>query len=199
MKKVHHLVLVSAIVGLVPLSALAQSASVATAKVQAPNVRIAGGEVTVRAKVVELDQAGRTVTLKGPKGNLMTVDVPSEVRNFDQVQVGDTLMIRYTAAVAAKLERVTKTGIRERTETSGAAVAGAGAMPGAAAGRTVEILAEIKAIHKKTGMVTLRGAKRTVDVSVPESVDISKLKVGDEVRAVFAEAVVIQVEKAPAK
>jgi hypothetical protein len=72
-------------------------------------------------------------------------------------------------------------------------------MPGAATGRTVEMLAEIKAIHKKTRTVTLRGAKRTVEVSVPEIVDITKLKVGDELPAVFAEAVVIQVEKTPAK
>jgi hypothetical protein len=49
--------------------------SVAT-KVQAPNVRIAGGEVTV--------------------------DVPAETRNFDRGMVGDTLMIRYTTSAAAK-------------------------------------------------------------------------------------------------
>jgi len=106
------------------------------------------------------------------------------------------LVVRYAAAVAAKLDRVAKTGIRERVETTGSVTAAQGAMPGTAAGRTVEILAVIKEIHKKEGLVTLRGAKRTVTVRVPESVDIKKLKVGDEVHALFVEAALLSVEMA---
>ena len=69
-------------------------------------------------------------------------------------------------------------------------------MPGFAEMRTVEVLAIIQSINQKKNQVTLRGAKRTVTVDVPASVDIKKLKVDDEVRVVFTEATVISVEAA---
>jgi Cu/Ag efflux protein CusF len=191
-----RIVIVCALALGAPLAALAQSASVSTTTAKAPDVRMAGGDVQVRAKVIELDKAGRTATLKGPKGRVVTVNVPAEIKNFDQVRVGDELVVRYAAAVAAKLERVAKTGIRERVETTGAVTAASGAMPGTAAGRTVEVLAVIKEVNKKEGSVTLRGATRTVTVRVPESVNIKKLKVGDEVHAMFIEAALLSVEMA---
>jgi Cu/Ag efflux protein CusF len=196
MNNLSRIAIVCALALGAPLAALAQSASVSTTTAKAPDVRMAGGDVQVRAKVIELDKAGRTATLKGPKGRVVTVNVPAEIKNFDQVQVGDELVVRYAAAVAAKLERVAKTGIRERVETTGAVTAASGAMPGTAAGRTVEVLAVIKEINKKEGSVTLRGATRTVTVRVPESVDIKKLKVGDEVHAMFVEAALLSVEMA---
>jgi Cu/Ag efflux protein CusF len=196
MKSLSRLAIAFALTIAAPLAVMAQSASVSTTTVKAPDVRMAGGDVQVRAKVIELDKAGRTATLKGPKGRVVTVNVPAEIKNFDQVQVGDELVVRYAAAVAAKLERVAKTGIRERVETTGAVTAASGAMPGTAAGRTVEVLAVIKEINKKEGSVTLRGATRTVTVRVPESVDIKKLKVGDEVHAMFVEAALLSVEMA---
>jgi len=179
-----------------PLACFSQSATVTTASAKAPDARLAGADVQIRAKIVELDKAERIATLQGPKGRLVTVNVPPEVKNFDQVEVGDELVVRYAVAVAAKLEKVAKSGIREHTETPAAMTAATGAMPAAAAGRTVEILAEIKAINAKQGTATLRGAKRTVTVRVPENVDIKKLKVGDEVHAVFVEAALISVEMA---
>jgi len=181
-----------------PFAVFAQGAAVAVAKASAPNVRMKAAEVEVRAKVVELDMAGRLATLRGPKGQVVTMHVPAEVKNFDQVRVGDELVIRYITAVAARLEPATASGIRERVETEGTKGAAAAGSPGAAADRTVEVLAVIQAIDKKAGTATLKGVKRTVTMAVPEGVDISKLKVGQEVRAVFVEAVVLNLEHVPA-
>lgn len=180
-------------------AALAQSASVSAVAAQAPGARLAGAEVSVRARVVELDRARRLATLKGPKGNVVTLEVPAEVKNFDQVRVGDELVVRYMEAIAARIEPASKSGIRERVESTGAATAAAGAMPGVATERTVEVVAVISALDPKAGTATLRGAKRTVTVKVPDGIDVSKLKVGDEVHAVMVEAVVLNVERvAPA-
>ena len=60
------------------------------------------------------------------------------------------------------------------------------------------MLAIIQALDRKAGTATLRGAKRTVTMALPEGVDITKLKVGDEVRAVFMEAMVLNVERVAA-
>lgn len=194
MKKIQFVVLACAWAMGMPV--WAQSASVTDVAVAGQGVRGGGSEVEIRAKVVALDMAQRRASLKGPKGNVVTVNVPAEVRNFDQVRVGDELLVRYATAVAAKLERVTKSGIRERVETTEAARAEQGDKPGLALGRTVEILAEIQSIDKKRRYVVLRGAERTVAMHVPSSVDIQNLKSGDEVRALFLEAAMVTVEKA---
>ena len=178
--------------------ALAQSASSAAVAAKAPGARLQAGEVEVRAKVVELDKVGRLATLKGPKGNVVTVEIPAEFKNFDQVRVGDELVVRYSAAVIATLEPASKSGIRERVESGSTASAGAGALPGTAAARTVDVLVVVSALDRKARTATLRGARRTVTVKVPEGIDLSKVKVGDEVRATMVEAVVLNVERAPA-
>ena len=57
---------------------------------------VATAEIT--ATVVAVDKATRTVTLKGPQ---RTVDVVAsdEVRNFDQIRVGDRLVVKYVEAL----------------------------------------------------------------------------------------------------
>lgn len=196
MNRTSHLVVALALAAAVPTLALAQGATAGAVTAKAPNARLAAGEIEIRAKVVELDMARRLATLKGPKGNIVTLEVPAEVKNFDQVRLGDDVVVRYAAAVAARLEPAgSKSGIRERVESTSAASAAAGGMPGAAAQRTVEVLVVIQALDAKAGTATLRGAKRTVTVQVPPGVDITKLKVGDEVRAVIVEALVLNVER----
>jgi hypothetical protein len=195
MARVSSLVLAMACAAAVPSWAWAQSASVAAVAGKASGARMAAGEVEIRARVVELDMARRLATLKGPKGNIVTVEVPAEVKNFDQMRVGDDLVVRYAAAVVARLEPVSKSGIRERVESTSAATAASGGLPGAAGQRTVEVLAVVQALDRKARTATLRGAKRTVSVNVPEGIDISKIKVGDEVHAVMIEALVLNVER----
>lgn len=174
----------------------AQSAGVTDIAVAGPGAHGMGHQVEIQAKVVVLDAVRRTVSLQGPKGRVVTVNVPADVRNFDQVQVGDMLSARYTAAVATRLERVAKSGIRERVETVVAVRTQQGDKPGVELGRSVEILAEIQRIDRKHNEVVLRGAERTVTLVVSPSVDLKTFKVGDEVRALFIEAALITVDKA---
>jgi len=181
-----------------PVTVWAQSASVAAAAAATPSgARVAGGDIQVRARVLEIDRAGRAVTLRGPNGQIATVSMPAEMKNFDQIRVGDMVLIRYLLAVAARIEPAPKNDIRERIESSAAASAPAGSAPGAAGVRTVEVIATIQSIDRKARTLTLRGVHRTVKVAVPEGVDLSKVKTGDDVHAVFTEAVVLAVEPAP--
>jgi hypothetical protein len=176
-------------------AAMAQSASTANVKGKAGDVRLAAGEIQVRVKVVELDTAHRLASLKGPRGQVVTVEVPAEVKNFDQVRVGDELVVRYTEAIAAKIEKTSSKGIREQAESTATATATPGALPGVGVQRTIEVLAVITALDPKTRTATLRGAKRTFTVEAPKEVDLAKLKVGDEVRAVLVQAIVLNVER----
>ena len=187
-----------------PAAVLAQGASVAVASGKAPDgERLGLGAIEVRARVVELDTAGRTATLRGPRGNVVTVGIPAEVQGLERIAVGDTVMLKYAMAVASRLEPATKSGIRERVESAAGSATPAGTAPGVAAVRTVEVLAVVTDLDRKARTATLRGVHRTVKVSVPADIDMARIKQGDEVRAVFREAAVLSVQPvaapAPAK
>jgi hypothetical protein len=59
-----------------------------------PGMAVVAGAVEVSAQVVGIDKAARTVTLIGPKGNVVDVAAGGEVRNFDQIKVGDLVVAR---------------------------------------------------------------------------------------------------------
>jgi hypothetical protein len=78
--------------------------------VRNPGERPSGGisrEVKATAEVIALDPKASTITLKGPSGKQVTLDV----RNPDQfkvVKVGDRIDVTYTEAVALNLEPAPK-------------------------------------------------------------------------------------------
>ncbi|MGT2508309.1 hypothetical protein [Cupriavidus basilensis] len=59
----------------------------------------------VAATVMKIDAASRTVTLKGPKGRVFDLAVGDEVRNFDQVKVGDKVVAEYKQALTLELKK----------------------------------------------------------------------------------------------
>jgi len=58
----------------------------------------------VTAKVESVNYPERTVVLRGPEGNLAMYAVDGSVRNFENVKVGDDLVLRVTDAVAIVVE-----------------------------------------------------------------------------------------------
>jgi len=63
----------------------------------------------------------------------------------------------------------------------------------------VDIVANVIAINKKTRKVTLKGPERAITVKAPQDVDLSQIKVGDQVRLNYVEEFAITVEPMPAK
>jgi len=62
-------------------------------------------ETTVTADILDLDKARETVTLKGPDGDVVVVQV-ADPANLDKVKVGDTIVITYTEALAIAVRTV---------------------------------------------------------------------------------------------
>ncbi|MGE8367074.1 hypothetical protein [Cupriavidus sp.] len=149
----------------------------------------------VAATVMKIDAASRTVTLKGPKGRVFDLAVGDEVRNFDQVKVGDKVVAEYKQALTLELKKGGN-GITERTEREAGDRAAAGAKPGAAAGRQVTVVANVVAVDMKKQHVTLQGPKGKVNLNVQDPDQLKNIKKGDQVQAVYTEAVAIAVEPA---
>ena len=63
---------------------------------------VGGAVVTVdRATITAIDPATRMVTLQTPAGATLSIHAGDEVRNFDQLKVGDRVVSRQTEALAA--------------------------------------------------------------------------------------------------
>lgn len=165
----------------------------------APGMAVVAGKVTLTATVVAIDPATRTVTLKGSQGRIVDVAVPPEMKKFDQIKVGDVVSVEYARALSLTLKKHGD-GIRESTSQSATAGAPAGAVAGGAAANQVTILANVTAVNKKEGYVTLRGPKgNSVDLAVSDPSQLKLVKVGDQVEAVYTVAVAVTVEPAAPK
>lgn len=157
------------------------------------------GAVKVTAQVVALDKSTRTVTLKGPKGNMVEVVAGDEVKNFDQIKVGDMLAVTYVQSLSLELQKA-KTGASGITTQSAAVTAQPGERPAAAAGHQVTAIAKVTAVDKKAKTISLKGPRGntvTLDVRNPDQFKV--VKVGDEVLVTYTEAMAISVEAAPKK
>jgi len=147
--------------------------------------------------IEKIDSKTREVTLKRQDGSLVTIVAGDEVRNFAQMKVGDIVETEIVQAVAVTLEPA-HTQVRERRDTYSGARALPGEKPGAKTVHSVEAVGTVQAIDTKARQVTIRGAKQTVTLGVADDVDLSKVKVGDNVHVGYVESVSIQV-KAPTK
>ena len=171
----------------------APSASTATSS--SPGKFSAATTVEVSALVAAIDKATRTVTLQGPKGNVLDVVAGEEVRNFDQIRVGDRVTVRYVEALTLELKKTqTPTG----ATASGAAVRAApGERPAGAVGRQIVALADVVAVDQAKSTISLKGPRGNVfDLKVQDQGHFKVVKVGDQVEAAYTEAVAVAVTPA---
>ncbi|CAB3674413.1 hypothetical protein [Paraburkholderia rhynchosiae] len=147
--------------------------------------------VHIKATIVGIDPGSRTLTLKGPSGNVVIVLVGQQVAGFDNLKVGDRVDALYKNALLVKAERVTgkEKGIRERVDTQVYAPASGGFE----SARQIEVLATVQKIDRKRRLVTLRGAYQTQTLEAGPQVDLTGVKVGDTVHAVFVSAAAVQI------
>ena len=68
---------------------------------------VLGTQTTIVATVVGLDKKKGTVTLKGPKGNVRTVQA-RDPKRLEPVKIGDLIEVVYTEAVALSVEKPEK-------------------------------------------------------------------------------------------
>src|ERR1044071_7349001 len=82
----------------------------------------------VVATVEAVDAAKRAVTLKGPDGKSIPLTVGPEVRNLEQVKVGDHVVVGYHEALSLKLMKGGK-ALPSATQTADAVRAPMGERP----------------------------------------------------------------------
>jgi hypothetical protein len=151
-----------------------------------------------KAEVTALDHAQRLITLRREDGQLIQLKATNEVRNFDQIAVGDQLRVQYKATLTASLRPAGEPA----KSVEGVAAAGraeAGAKPAGGAGIAMAVRVKIESIDREHDLVVFSlasGELVTHRIATPEGRQfVAGLKTGDTVQLTYTEAVALSVEK----
>src|SRR5205085_5724826 len=131
-------------------------------------------------------------------GDLRTIQAGDEVRNFDQIKVGDTLKVKYTEALTLELK---KGGKAVLGSTTGGSLdrSKAGQKPGGVARREVKVVADVVAVDEATMKVSVKNAQgETYILPLRDPAQVKLIKVGDQVEATYSEGLAVSMEPAAA-
>jgi hypothetical protein len=188
--------LATALVVAQPIAAHAQTAAAEQDGATATAYDLGYKNETMTATVTGIDKAEHFVTLRGPKGNEVTIEAGPDVKNFDQLKVGDQVTATYQSAAALEILPA-DSGAPGVETTEGTAAAPKGDKPGIEGHQSVTVTSKLTAIDMKKHTVTLLGPdgkSRVVTVRDPaRQAKMSELKVGQLVRITYVEAVAVKV------
>jgi Cu/Ag efflux protein CusF len=146
------------------------------------------------ATVTAIDAASRKVTLVGPDGSKTVFKAGPEVINFDQMRVGDQVKATVVEQLVVFLREEGMPSSDGQATT--VALAPKGVKPGVLMADTVEVTATVKSIDLNRHKATLEfpgGKSKTFPVR--PDVDLTKVRLGEEVVIRTTEAMAIVVEK----
>jgi hypothetical protein len=156
--------------------------------------------VKVTAKVKAVDAATREVTLEGKDGKTETIKAGPEVKRFDEIAVGDTVVAVFQQGLLLEYQPPGSETVQP-TVAAGGGRASADQAPGGAVAGGVQATVTVTAIDQKNRVVVFQGPQGNLyQVKAGPKIELEKLKVGDKLLATYAEALAIKLEKAkPAK
>ncbi len=155
-------------------------------------------ELTAVAKVSAIEASTRTVTLRRDDGEAFKIQCGEDVRNFNQIAVGDTLRVKYQETLVA-----TRLAPNESGAQPGLALAAVraerGAKPAGGVGFAASVCATIQSIDREAQMVYFSlpsGERLARHVVTKEGREFVKgLKPGDNVQLDYTEVLALSIEK----
>jgi Cu/Ag efflux protein CusF len=177
-------------------------ALVPAAQAQVKDGAVVVDQVEAVVTVTKVDPKARTVTFRGPKGGVATLNIPPEAQNLDQVKPGQQYKMKYVEAVAVA---ISKGGAPSASAGEQVKLAPKGAKPGGMMVRSAQISGVVDAIDYTNRYVAVRGPKgNTLALKVAEDVALDQLSAGDRITLAYTEALAVEMvaqapKKAPAK
>jgi hypothetical protein len=176
-------------------TATAQAQTGAAVVGTAPGKAAVAETIKLTGTITAIDKATRDVTLKGAQGNEITVTAGPDVKNFDNMRVGDQVTAQYVEALTLELKKGGGMTVA-RSDQGGVKEAKPGQKPGGVAGRQITIVADVVDVNPSKQTITLRGPKRTVEMRIPDPEQFKLVAKGDQVEATYTQAVAIDVQAA---
>ena len=153
--------------------------------------------VDIEAKVEAVDYETREVLLRGPMGNLVTIEAGEKVKRFNEIKVGDSVHARFFTYLQAEFrdptdeEKATPLVVLEETVKTVKDLP-----PGAAAGTLIKAVVSIEIINRPDMVVTVKGPRGNY-LSIPTSDAklLEELKIGEIVILTYLDSVALVLEK----
>jgi Ni/Co efflux regulator RcnB len=155
---------------------------------------LTGEQKTVTATVEAIERSTRSVTLKETNGDYNEIYVPTDVKRFDTLKVGDKITAKYYENIVLRL----KLPGEKATDTDTAALTpGTGAKAGGTAATQRTITATITAIDPNVPSITFTGPQDwKYSTRVKDKDALAKVKVGDRVDITWTEALILSLDEA---
>ena len=156
-------------------------------------------QLVATVEVVAIENPARIITLRREDGLQFRVKCGSEVRNYDQIAVGDRLRIRYQETLTASL-RPAGEPAEPPQGVLAAGRAEPGSTPGAGVGLAMSVRVKIASIDLERGIVVFSLASGKVvahRIATPQGREfVSGLHLGDTVELEYTQALALSIEKA---
>jgi len=172
----------------IALTDVARAAESAT-----PSPIVLHDKLTVKATVAAIDRVNRTVALRGPEGNVVSLAVDEGVARFDTMKIGDTVTAQYYESVAYEIRKPGIPGAPDAETDGGGKFVGD--KPGGVVVRKSVRTVTVEAIDPALPAVTVKTADGTIvayRVRRPEY--LKDVKVGDVVTIRQTAALLIAVD-----
>ena len=153
--------------------------------------------IAIDATIEAIDHKSREVTLRGPMGNLMTVEADDRIERLNEFKVGDIIHAEYWTYLKAEFRNPTPA---EKDEPLAILVEGAKAPegwdPSVEIGAVVQAVVTIEIIDRPDMLVTVKGpGGNYVSIPVEDPALLEKLRIGEVVVLTYAEALALALEK----
>jgi hypothetical protein len=151
--------------------------------------------VTVRGWIDAVDKTNRTVTLKGPRGGTVTLDV-KDPKKLDAVAVGDPVVAAFIEALALQVKKVpgATAGV---SVTEARTTSPSGEAPSGAVGREIVVTATITAVDRKAQTVTIKGPRgNTETIKVKDAANLKGVEAGDVAELTYTQALAVTLDRA---
>ena len=175
------------------LAAAIFAPSIATAQIKT----LPGESHTVTATVEAMEKSTRMLTLKAADGTLTTITVPSDVKRYDGLKVGDRITAKYYENIVLRKKAP---GEKDVNTLSGGVAPSPGSRPTGTASVQRAITATITAIDPSVPSISLSGPNNwKYSSKVADKEALKTVKVGDKLDITWTEAVLLSVETPAAK
>ncbi len=157
--------------------------------------------VEVIAKVTAVDMDNRLVTIEGPEGNSVVIQVTEQVKNLPNVEVGDKVRIEYYRSAFVEIEKDDSGGELGTEISAGTVSAPEGQKPAGAVGVEMVRRAEVVFVDPYQKFISFRSPDRGLrKISLKDTPELQhylkELKKGDIVQVTYTEAIGITLEPA---
>ena len=152
---------------------------------------IAAAAVESIVTVVDIDREKRIVIVRGPQGREVSINVPPEAQNLDQVQPGSRFKVVYLESVAVSIR---KGGAASSSAGRTVKLAPKGDVPGGMVVNMLQIAGVVESIDYGSRLVSVRGPEgKLLSIVAGDDVEnLEQIKTGDVISLEYTESLAMR-------